>query len=443
MSEKKTVLLGMPSYNGPTMAAARAFFHPTAPDGPRLTHLSYQEGSLIDESCSALWAWALNSAYKGGRVDYWAMLHADVEPPDHFLDTMIDEMEARNLDALSVAVPVKDQHGRVSAAVGRPDDVFNPLFRLTLTDVYNLPATFTAKDCNYPDNPLLVNTGCFVCKFDYRWAVNCGFSSRTKIVFDNVKRMWVVQTEPEDWHFARDLWKSGLRVGMTRKIILMHRGDTRFGNERPWGTWAYDQDRLEAPAIKPPSVAAWRFPDEIDGWLSADEGRCLADYATGKNVLEIGSYKGRSTACMSQVAKSVYCIDPFDGRATPNPEETLHQFLANVKKYSGACTVVYFVGTAAEYLDSRPPNTFDVVFIDGDHSPAAVKEDVRCALKLLRPDGLLMFHDYRRRAGDYDGRHDPGVTAAVNDLLECGGELINHVGTVAVVRPPALGRVNF
>jgi hypothetical protein len=58
-----------------------------------------------------------------------------------------------------------------------------------------------------------------------------------------------------------------------------------------------------------------------------------------------------------------------------------------------------------------------------------VVEDAGLASRVLKPGGLLAFHDY--------GNRDFGVTKAVDDLLRSGGELLNVAGTVAVIRPPA------
>ena len=40
------------------------------------------------------------------------------------------------------------------------------------------------------------------------------------------------------------------------------------------------------------------------------------------------------------------------------------------------------------------PKTVDLIFIDGDHSYKAVLEDTEVALRLIRPGGLIIWHDY-------------------------------------------------
>jgi Methyltransferase domain len=52
-------------------------------------------------------------------------------------------------------------------------------------------------------------------------------------------------------------------------------------------------------------------------------------------------------------------------------------------------------------------NTRDMVFVDASHAYEYVKGDTERALSLLKPDGLLIWHDY----GEW-----PGVTQALNGL---------------------------
>jgi predicted O-methyltransferase YrrM len=175
------------------------------------------------------------------------------------------------------------------------------------------------------------------------------------------------------------------------------------------------------------------FPYEIDGWLTEIEGRALGELAAGKNVLEVGSYCGRSTVCLAQTALTVCSVDPYDGRATPSERDTYAEFQANLKRYGLETKVTAIRGTFQdqEQLGKR----FHLAFIDGDHGFEAVHSDAAIATRLLLPGGLLAFHDYRLFIGEHDGRWDGGVTEAVNDLLRNGAELLERHGTIAVIRP--------
>ena len=52
----------------------------------------------------------------------------------------------------------------------------------------------------------------------------------------------------------------------------------------------------------------------------------------------------------------------------------------------------------------------DLVFVDGSHAYSYVVSDSRKALQLVRPGGLVLWHDY------LGPRHSPGVYRALNEL---------------------------
>lgn len=178
----------------------------------------------------------------------------------------------------------------------------------------------------------------------------------------------------------------------------------------------------------------WKFPSDVRGWLSEAEGRKLAELARGKRVLEIGSYEGRSTICMAQVAARVDCIDPGDGRATTDPGEHLEALKSNLARYGLKAEVRVHVGTTDECAPDLEPG-YDLIFIDGNHEQEFVEKDIQHAKRLLAPGGLLAFHDYRLYAGEFDERWDPGVTFAVQELIANGAILLERAHSLAVVKP--------
>jgi predicted O-methyltransferase YrrM len=167
------------------------------------------------------------------------------------------------------------------------------------------------------------------------------------------------------------------------------------------------------------------FPLDIPGWLLPEEGKKLAELATGKRVLEIGSYCGLSTVCMARTAKHVTAVDYFDGRGTPMPQNTLPAFKRNIERH-GLTEKVWFCHPDEKY----PFDKYDLAFIDGAHEYGTVKADIERVRSVLAENGLIVFHDYR------DPIHD-GVTDAVDDLLADGGKLVSLTNTLAVVSVPA------
>jgi len=173
-----------------------------------------------------------------------------------------------------------------------------------------------------------------------------------------------------------------------------------------------------------------RFPHDIPGWLTEEEGHALYELARGKVVLEIGSYCGRSTVCIAQAAERVHAVDPFDGRGTPDPTSTLEIFKLTLSDFDVSGKVTTHIGTSAEAI---LPEGFDMAFIDGAHDFRSVMTDVAIARKVLKPGGLLVFHDYRTFPGEYDSRWDEGVTNAVTALLNSGMKLLSRHGSIAVL----------
>lgn len=53
-------------------------------------------------------------------------------------------------------------------------------------------------------------------------------------------------------------------------------------------------------------------------------------------------------------------------------------------------------GLSVPLLGTFPDGHFDWIYIDGDHSYAAVCADIRAAVPKLRPGGILIFNDFAR-----------------------------------------------
>jgi hypothetical protein len=380
------------------------------------------QSSLLAQCFNGLWCQALNAQADGKQVDYFAMQHSDVEPCDGWLDILIDEMERKDLDVLGVAIPIKDNRGITSIAIGEPGDNWRVKCRLSLREIHSLPITFTSDDIG---GQLLLNTGLWVCRFDPSWNTKVHFEINDRIVYDTQNKCYRAQVEPEDWFFSRLLHELGLRVGCTRLIPLTHRGQCAFTNKVAYGEH-FDTQYVSESTLPKTNAVDFVFPDDVDGWLTSWEGRKLAELAKDKRVLELGSYFGRSTICLAQTACYVVSIDPHDGRGTPTPTQTntFDRFKSNLARYD--------IKNVDAYQTTEIPagEEFDLVFIDASHDYESVCKDIERATAVLPYDGLIVFHDY-------GGVNDPDVTKAVDELLALGGELISTTDSLAVVRPPA------
>jgi SAM-dependent methyltransferase len=281
----------------------------------------------------------------------------------------------------------------------------------------------------------LLNTGCWVCRFEKVSSSGVSFTINDRIIFDQKADEFVAEVESEDWNFSRQLNANGLRIGATRKVALHHSGPAHFSNAAAWGEQYFDSSLVRESQLKPQPPREYVFPHYVDGWLLPVEGEALSELSRGKRVLEIGSYVGKSTICIAQTAREVVAVDPHDGRGTFRPRETRQEMLKNLRDFGLVDKVTIL------HPDNFDPverdEAFDVVFLDGAHDYGSVQQDIDKVRHCLAPDGLIAFHDYRIKPGDVDSRWDPGVTQSVDELIADGGELIATHGTLAIVRPPA------
>jgi predicted O-methyltransferase YrrM len=74
--------------------------------------------------------------------------------------------------------------------------------------------------------------------------------------------------------------------------------------------------------------------------------------------------------------------------------------------------------TGSQELEPDDLEPCDVVFIDGDHSENAVLRDSLLAQALVRPGGIIVWHDYNNQTVE--------VTSALNQLSDAGWP-ITHI----------------
>lgn len=175
------------------------------------------------------------------------------------------------------------------------------------------------------------------------------------------------------------------------------------------------------------------FYQDIDGWFSYDYiYKDIVEQSNDNSLfVEIGSFKGRSTAFMAtEIANSgkkikFDCIDPmkllshYAKSAEEKPEvfegyneEDFHKRLETVKDYYNLKAM-----TSDEAVHLYEDGSIDFLLIDGDHEYEAVKKDILNWLPKMRPGGLI--------AGD-DAYH-PNIANAVRDAAGHLNPVINGI----------------
>ena len=152
--------------------------------------------------------------------------------------------------------------------------------------------------------------------------------------------------------------------------------------------------------------AGWQLVREIPGYLTEREARFLMAAialapAGGANV-EIGSFKGRSTAGLAYVARHyglgpIVAIDPHTCPSPSDPvlvgqDSTFDNFVDNLARAAVTDAVVPRRAYSSEVASGwEEPIRF--LWIDGDHSYAATQSDMRLFKPFLAEGALVVMHD--------------------------------------------------
>lgn len=175
------------------------------------------------------------------------------------------------------------------------------------------------------------------------------------------------------------------------------------------------QDVLGSPSID----AAWqrlqgrirRFAI-VDGTGGVNPGDrraiyCLIHHLRPATVLEVGTHVGASTlhiaAALSDVARegsapgTLVSVDINDVNSTATRPWVNHgaaRSPAEMMRDMGFDSFVHFVTSDSRDFLASCPDRFDFIFLDGDHAAGTVYQEVPAALRLLKPGGVILLHDY-------------------------------------------------
>lgn len=149
--------------------------------------------------------------------------------------------------------------------------------------------------------------------------------------------------------------------------------------------------------------------NQIDGWLKTNEiltlnylaKKALLELKQDEFLLEIGSYKGKSTtaialACKERKKGVLLAIDPHKKEYfnnMPNTGNTLLELKKNLAK-NGILNYVKIIKMDSKKAYKKWGGCkTKLIFIDGDHNYKAAYKDFEHWLTTLQQNGYLLFHD--------------------------------------------------
>jgi predicted O-methyltransferase YrrM len=162
-------------------------------------------------------------------------------------------------------------------------------------------------------------------------------------------------------------------------------------------------------------------------------------FSSGSKFVEVGSWKGRSSAFMSvEIANSgkdieFYCVDIWEEKINlefnyhdlffpvylpdnpiglETPYEIYDIFKFNMKPLERYHIPIKM--TSLEAAKKFKDKSLDFVFIDASHEYEDVKDDILAWIPKVKPGGIISGDDYYVNFGG----SFPGVYQAVNEILE-------------------------
>jgi predicted O-methyltransferase YrrM len=132
----------------------------------------------------------------------------------------------------------------------------------------------------------------------------------------------------------------------------------------------------------------------VEGWLTDEEGEALYSLAkecTGRGaIVEIGSFKGRSTICLAMGSKAGKSVRVFAVDTHWGPR--LEEFNENIRR-AGVDDVVEPVAGLSQEVALEFYEPVELLFIDGAHDYESVKLDFERWVPKLVEGGVVAMHD--------------------------------------------------
>jgi hypothetical protein len=186
----------------------------------------------------------------------------------------------------------------------------------------------------------------------------------------------------------------------------------------------------------------------VEGGISDFETWVLCTLAKdARSIFELGTCTGKTAYLLAansapdakvttltlrpedQTAYKPGSEDDPDARASALQESAFRSFYYEGTPVAGK--VVQLFGDSKDFDETPYLEAFDLVFVDGSHAKSYVESDSRKALRMVRPGGVVLWHDYR------GPRKAKGVFQALNELAR-EIPLVHISGTALIAyRKPA------
>jgi predicted O-methyltransferase YrrM len=141
--------------------------------------------------------------------------------------------------------------------------------------------------------------------------------------------------------------------------------------------------------------------------------------------LEIGAFYGANlisvnTTYASNPESRMFCIDPWI-----DDESIYTTFCRNMEVNDVDKKLTVIRGFSHDMIPKLDDNSFDIIYIDGNHEPDAVLEDAVLAFRKLKVGGTMIFDDYGWGGPDLTQRGIDAFCSAYHRRIDPSRPCIN------------------
>ena len=182
----------------------------------------------------------------------------------------------------------------------------------------------------------------------------------------------------------------------------------------------------------------------IQGMTSLRSGEILYTLCyfqnLGGDVVEIGSWQGRSTSYLARACKEsgngrFFAIDHFRGNAGKEDSYQIRdasgvsikqRFSDNMTRIGLSDDLTVIDASSQQCTDQFENNSIRFLFIDGDHTYEGVQSDLQSFLPKLKSKSIIVFDDFKPGFS--------GLIAAVDEYLQTAriDKIMSYKGTLVV-----------
>jgi len=151
-------------------------------------------------------------------------------------------------------------------------------------------------------------------------------------------------------------------------------------------------------------------------------------------LLEIGVFKGDFLDYLVKNCRigSVDAVDLFEGNTCSGDADGNNvvwydvgkSYVELLEKYKDMPNIKLHKGNSVDFLRGQEDNTYDIIYIDGDHSYNGVKQDLLNAYKKIKNGGYIMGHDYEMNMAKAKTVYHFGIKKAVDEFCLTYNQMI-------------------